>query len=92
MHIYITYCSESKSSSREKLSPFDIYTSPRIRGFMRQCRKQGVRWAVFSDEHGILMPNEKIHAYDKPPRSVTKSEFHELLKNFDDSLRQYDEI
>jgi hypothetical protein len=96
MKIYITHCSAKKSLSVKrsgaKVSPDKLYTSKRIQSFMRRCKEQRVKWAIFSDLYGIYFPHEKHQWYEKSPDSVTLEEFSTLLKNFHKRIRVYDEI
>ncbi len=96
MRIYITHCSARKSLSARRNgargSPDKLYTSKRIQPFMRRCKEQRVKWAIFSDLYGVYFPNEKHQWYDKSPDSVTPTEFKALSKNFHKRLRAYDEI
>lgn len=96
MRIYITHCSARKSPSAKrsgaKVSPDKLYASKRIQSFMRRCKEQGVKWAIFSDRYGIYFPNERHPWYEKSPDSVTPTEFSALLKNFHKRLRIYDEV
>lgn len=96
MRIYVTHCSGKKISSVKRsgarVPPDKLYTSTRIQPFMRRCKEQRVRWAIFSDLYGVYFPNEKHKWYEKSPDSVTPTEFRELLRSFDKRLRAYSEI
>ena len=96
MRIYITHCSARKNpslkGSRRKVTSDVLYTSPRIKAFMRRCQQTGVNWAILSDKHGIVFPDQKHGWYEKSPDEVKPTEFHELLENFDRQLRRYSEI
>lgn len=59
---------------------------------MKKCKEMNVRWAIFSDLHGVIFPHLKYGWYDKAPDSVTEEEFGELLGDFDEKLRDFDEI
>jgi len=59
---------------------------------METCKQKGVSWAIFSDLYGIWFPEEKHVWYEKSPNDVTESEFKAILANFDDKLRDFDEI
>lgn len=52
----------------------------------------GVTWAIFSDNYRIWRSSDKHEWYEKDPDKVTNDEFAELLKNFDKSLENFDEI
>lgn len=94
--IYITYCTGKKDNSFKdtdiKVTPDVLYTSARIKSFIRQCRKKDVAWAIFSDRYSIWFAAEKHIWYDKHPNTVTEDEFDKLLKIFDARLKGYDEI
>lgn len=96
MRIYLTYCSAEKNSSLKcsgkKATPDILYTGDRIQRFMWECKKKKVKWAIFSDKYGVWCPKIKHPWYDKHPNKVTCSEFKELLKDFDEKLRDYSEI
>ncbi len=94
--IYITHCSAKKDDSLKisgkKVTPDKLYTATCIQRFINECKKKGVEWAIFSDKYGIVFPNEKIEWYDKHPSKVTKEEFKKLVNDFDEKLKDYDEI
>ena len=97
MKIYVTYCSGQKNDALKdtgiEVTPDVLYTSKqRIQPFMRTCKQQGVRWAIFSDLYGLWLPEEKHVWYEKSPDDVSEVEFKMLLRNFDDNLSAYNEI
>jgi len=96
MKLFITYCSKEKNCffkmTCQKVSPDCLYTSDRIRNFMRECKEKQVNWAIFSDRYGVWFPNVKHKWYDKSPDDVTIKEFKCLLRDFDSKLEAYDEI
>lgn len=103
MRIYITHCSAKKDDflkcTDKKVPPDKLYTSSRIKGFMRTCKEKKVEWAIFSDEYGIWHSNRKHKWYDKHPDTIIKNcvikdkmKFKWLLNNFDRELKDYDEI
>jgi hypothetical protein len=97
MRVFITYCSARKDDSlkgtRIEVTPDVLYIGKtRIQPFMRACRQQGVRWAIFSDLYGIWFSEEKHAWYEKSPDDVSAAEFKALLQNFDDRLAGYEEI
>ncbi len=96
MRIYLTHCSKNKDDSLKctgkKVTPDILYTGNRIQRFMSECKKKGVKWAIFSDLYGVCCPNDKLPWYDKHPDKVTDPKFKELLKDFDEKLRDYQEI
>ena len=51
-----------------------------------------MKWAIFSDNYGVVFPNQEIEWYDKHPNKVTDEEFKKLLRDFDQKLVAYDEI
>ena len=94
--IYVTHCSREKDAELEKsgalATPDKLYTSPEFQRFIRSCDKNGYEWAVFSDNYGVIFPQQSIGWYNKPPSEVTEKEFAGLLESFIDRLRGYDEI
>lgn len=96
MRIYITHCSATKEESlrntAKKVTPDKLYTSEPIQRFMNKCKELNVKWAIFSDLHGILFPKVERHWYEKAPDTVTDHEFSELVDNFEQELGVYDEI
>ena len=59
---------------------------------MIECKKKGVRWAIFSDKYGVWFPEERHEWYDKDPDTVSEQEFTRLVKNFEERLASFDEI
>ena len=51
-----------------------------------------VNWAIFSDKYGVWHSTEKHKWYEKDPDKITDSEFKELVNNFDNSMRSFEEI
>ena len=94
--IYITHCSAKKNDSlrdsNKYVTPDELYTSRRIQLFMNRCKEKNVEWAIFSDLYGVWFPYEKHEWYEKHPSKVTEEEFKILLENFDQKLKDYDEI
>ena len=96
MRIYITHCSKKKDDSLkntgEKVPPDRLYTATPTKRFMQRCKDEGVKWAIFSDKYGVWFPNIKNEWYEKDPGKVTEQEFKNLLNDFDQKLRHFDEI
>ncbi len=96
MKIYVTHCSAKKDNSLkntgEKVPPDKLYTATPTQRFMRKCSEKNVNWAIFSDLYGVWFPNVRREWYEKSPDTVTEQEFRVLINDFDDRLKQYDEI
>ena len=96
MKIYLTHCSAKKDNSLtntgRKVTPDKLYTATPTQRFIRKCLDKEVTWAIFSDLYGLWLHGEEHEWYEKSPDTVTEEEFNILLNNFDDKLRQYDEI
>ena len=99
MRIYLTHCSATKDNSlREtgrKVTPDRLYTSEPIQRFMRRCMEFGVRWAIFSDNYGVWFSEIEREWYGDDvgdPNLVTNEKFLTLLSDFDNSLKDYEEI
>lgn len=96
MRIYVSHCSAKKSESAKlsgrKVTPDRLYTSRRIQGFMRACKRSAVKWAIFSDLYGVWFPHTKHAWYEKAPDDVNEQEFKRLVRGFDRDLKAYDEI
>ncbi len=94
--IYLTHCSREKDAELEKsgeeTTPDRLYTSESLQRFIRFCEKKGFEWAIFSDQYGVVFPDELISWYSKPPAEVTAEEFEQLLQSFTARLAGYDEI
>jgi hypothetical protein len=76
----------------KKVEPIVLYTATPTQRFMQKCKTTGVNWAIFSDKYGIWKFTEKHSWYEKNPNKVSNEEFETLIKNFDESLKNYDEI
>lgn len=96
MRIYITHCSAKKDSSLrgicKKVTLDRLYTATPLQRFIRRCKEREVCWAIFSAKYGIWLPHEEHEWYEKDPDTVTKEEFENLLKNFEEKIGDYDEI
>jgi hypothetical protein len=96
MKIYLTHCSSKKDNSIKntgrKVTPDKLYMATPTQRFMRKCSEKKVNWAIFSDLYGVWFLNEERGWYEKSPDAVTEQEFKVLINNFDDKLKQYDEI
>jgi len=96
MKIYLTHCSSKKDNSLKntgrKVTPDKLYMATPTQRFMRICSEKKVNWAIFSDLYDVWFSNEEREWYEKSPDTVTEREFNNLLNNFDDKLKQYDEI
>jgi hypothetical protein len=94
--IYITHCSATKDErlkeSKEKVTPDDLYISPRIQSFIQACQAKNAKWAIFSDQYGIVFPEDKIAWYEKSPDSVSPQEYLVLLGSFIQRLAGFNEI
>jgi hypothetical protein len=96
MRIYLTHCSKEKAlaakTSGLPLPPDELYTEEGIQLFMQTCAQKGVDWAILSDNYGIFFPAEKHVYYEKPPATVTSGEEAAIIAQFNDRLKDYDEI
>jgi hypothetical protein len=86
MRIYVTHCSAKKDDSLKgtgkRVTPDKLYTSTPIRRFMEKCKEKRVKWAIFSDLHGIWFPNVEHEWYDKDSSKVTDAELAQLVEDF----------
>ncbi|MBN2028110.1 MAG: hypothetical protein JW854_15285 [Actinobacteria bacterium] len=96
MRIYITHCSakkdESLRKSGKKVTPDKLYTATPLIGFINQCELMNAKWAIFSDQYGVLFSKDQVSWYEKNPDRVTREEFESLHRNFDERLQPFDEI
>ena len=96
MNIYITHCSAKKKDSLQgsgtSVSPDSLYTATPIQRFMKRCKREDVRWAIFSDLYGVWYPDRKRTWYEKSPDSVTPEELERLVSEFDEKLSKYKKI
>ncbi len=94
--IFITHCCAKKDNSLKntnlQVTADKLYTATPTQRFMKKCKEKGVNWAIFSDLHGVWLPNEKHEWYEKSPNNVTKQEFERLISDFDNKLQNFDEI
>lgn len=95
MTIYFTFCSAEKDDSLQgtdrEVSPDVLYTSKRVQSFIIRCKRRNVRWAIFSDEYGIWFPEVKHKWYETSPDDAAPR-FSQLLADFDEKLKSFDEI
>lgn len=96
MRIYVTHCTKNKDDrlkdTGDKVTPDRLYRGMFIEAFMRECKRRGVNWAIFSDKYAVWFPHGKHEWYDKDPNDVTDDEYQQLLADFDERLDRYDEI
>jgi len=96
MRIYVTHCSAKKDNSLKgtgkKVTPNALYTTTPLQRFMNKCKEKKVQWAIFSDKYGVWFPYEKHEWYEKDPDIVSEQEFKRLVKDFEEKLRNHDEI
>ncbi|PCH65568.1 MAG: hypothetical protein COC01_09540 [Bacteroidetes bacterium] len=96
MRIYLTHCTGIKDNKLKEtgieVTPDHLYTSIPIQKFIEKCMIKKVNWAIFSDHYGVWFPTIKHKWYDKPPDDVSDNEFKNLLNNFDQNLKEYNEI
>jgi len=96
MRVYVTHCSERKDDRLKdtgmKVKPDNLYTAKPIQRFMKTCKEKQVNWAIFSDLYGIWLPDVEHEWYNKGPDDVTEREFSELVKDFEQKLKDYQEI
>lgn len=94
--IYLTHCSRDKDpsykESQTQVIPELLYTLPGLQQFIHYCKANAFEWAIFSDYYGVVLPQEKIRWYSKPPAEVSEEEFNVLLENFLHRLSDYDQI
>ena len=94
--IYTTHCSAKKDDafkySKARTTPDKLYTATPTQRFINECKNKGVRWAIFSDKYGVWFSDILHEWYEKDPNKVTETEFNQLLKEFDQSLDQFNEI
>lgn len=94
--IYLTHCSAKKNLSLKGINkcvtPDDLYTATPTQRFMKRCMENNVNWAIFSDKYGVWFSNEKNAWYEKNPNKVTPDEFKNLVNDFNEKLKDCDEI
>ena len=90
MVIYITHCSAKKMDSLmgtgKCVTPDVLYSATPLQRFIRRCKEERVRWAIFSDLYGVWFPQEKKPWYEKSPDSISDGEFDALVIDFDKKL------
>jgi hypothetical protein len=91
--LYITHCTFKKDDTltgTDKLVlPEELYNGTKIHRFISQCKKKGVKWAIFSDYYGVWFSNEKHTWYEKDPDDVNDNEFETLVTNSKKRLLPY---
>jgi hypothetical protein len=96
MRIYITHCSAKKDNSlkdtRRLVTPDQLYTATPTKRFMQRCKDKNVKWAIFSDRYGVWFPDLRHEWYEKDPDTANEEEYANLLNEFDENLKDYDEI
>ena len=96
MRIYLTHCCAKKDDTLkdtgEKVPPDRLYAARPTRRFMDMCKRRGVQWAILSDKYGVWFPDVRHEWYEKHPNTVTEEEYRDLLMDFHQKLRNYDEI
>ena len=96
MRIYLTHCSGIKDDrlkgSRKTVAPYELYTSVPLQRFVLRCQKKKVQWAIFSDLYGVWHPYQNHLWYDKHPDTVTQEEMKQLVRDFDEELKDFSEI
>ncbi len=99
MRIYLTHCSAKKDDSLrgtgKEVTPDRLYRSQKTQCFMQRCKNMNVRWAIFSDHYGVWFSDVEREWYGDDvgdPNLVTNERFLALLKDFDSSLCNFDEI
>jgi len=96
MRIYITHCSAKKDNSLKdtgrRVTPDKLYKATPTQRFMNRCKDKNVNWAIFSDLYGVWFPNIEHEWYEKDPYTVTEQEFRNLVKDFDQKLKNYDGV
>ena len=94
MKIYITHCTKIKDDhykeTNKEIAPETLYIGKKIQRFINNCRSKNVKWAIFSDYHGIWFPHEKHKWYEKPPDNVTNEEFEQLINSSKEKLKNYE--
>ena len=96
MKFYLTYCSWSKDDTLketgESVTPDRLYTSDRIKLFVKRCRERNAEWGIFSDYCGILFAHNAMHWYDLHPDLVRPEDLPAMIEKFEQSLAPYEEI
>lgn len=92
--LYFTHCCHKKlddlKNTGQRVPPMQLYIATPTQRFMKQCRKQRVEWAIFSDKYGFVFPDQRIEWYDKPPGFVTLDEKKALFQSAFNTLTRYD--
>ena len=89
MNFYLTHYSKKKSPAHTKGTIDTIYTAQYLQRFIKRCKSEGVKYGIFSDKYGLILPGIIFENYDKSPNSVSYEEFLELKTNFDTNLSMY---
>jgi len=92
--LYFTHCCATKDDSlkntRKKAPPMELYKANTTQRFMKKCTKVRVEWAIFSDDHAFVFPDDRIEWYDKPPSTLTYTEKKKLFNDAFETLKAYD--
>ena len=92
--IYFTHCCARKDDSlkgkESNVTPLQLYKATPTQRFMKRCIEMNVDWAIFSDKHGFVFPDDRIQWYEKHPDTVTETEKTLLFARASDVLRLYD--
>lgn len=96
VRIYLTHCSKEKDPKLEgtniAVTPEKLYTESAIQQFMTRCQEQNVVWGILSDLYGIYLSTEHHIWYEKHPDTVNSLEEEIIIRDFDHTLKSYDEI
>ena len=91
--LYFTHCCSKKDDSLKgtgkKVSPLKLYKATPTQRFMRRCIKTGVEWAIFSDKHAFVFPDDRIPWYEKHPNTLTYIEKKRLFDDAFEFLKDY---
>lgn len=92
--LYFTHCCAKKDDTLKgtgkKVPPIKLYTAIPTRRFMKKCSMNKVAWAIFSDKHAFVFPNNLIEWYNKHPNSLTDAEKKKLFDDAFEVLKNYD--
>jgi hypothetical protein len=91
--LYFTHCCAKKDDSLrgtgKRVSPLELYLASPTQRFMRRCIEVGVEWAIFSDEHAFLFPEDRIEWYEKDPNTLSSVEKEGLFNKAYEVLKNY---
>lgn len=76
--LFVHPCCRGKRITQVSVTPDKLYQSKYLKRFVRNCIHTNKDWAILSDLHGFVMPDDLLLPYEHSPGQMTNEDLWTL--------------